>query len=302
MPQTTELNLLCMSGQGSVQAGEALAKIYADQGWFVSVNVYPGTRARSGPVINYVKISDSQVMASCANYHPAEVIVFQEELLLTAQQNTHELIADAIGRMKRGVLLVNSPKHPGDLDLPFDLEGVVATVDATGIAGRLLRRNPPPVGLTLLGAYARITQSIPMDALLDTIRETFPGTVGERNVAATAEAYETVQALGGVKFQVERQPARLTHAAVADLPQYYQFDRYDKLPGFSQGSPFVWRTRCRSAPMTSASAPGSASARCCVPMAPALSSARICRIRAIALMWISAGAAASAPRSAWAAP
>ena len=243
MPQTTELNLLCMSGQGSVQAGEALAKIYADQGWFVSVNVYPGTRARSGPVINYVKISDSQVMASCANYHPAEVIVFQEELLLTAQQNSHELIADAIGRMKRGVLLVNSPKPPGDLDLPFDLEGVVATVDATGIAGRLLRRNPPPVGLTLLGAYARITQSIPMDALLDTIRETFPGTVGERNVAATTEAYETVQALGGVKFQVARQPARLTHAAVADLPQYYQFDRYDKLPGFSQGSPFVWRDK-----------------------------------------------------------
>ena len=86
MPKTTELNLLCMSGQGSVQAGEALAKLYADQGWFVSVNVYPGTRARSGPVINYVKISDSEVMASCANYHPSEVIVFQEELLLTGKE------------------------------------------------------------------------------------------------------------------------------------------------------------------------------------------------------------------------
>ena len=243
MPQTTELNLLCMSGQGSVQAGEALAKIYAEQGWFVSVNVYPGTRARSGPVINYVKISDSQVMASCANYHPSEVIVFQEELLLTAKQNTHELIADAIGRMKHGVLLVNSPKHPGNIDLPFDFAGVVATVDATGIAGRLLRRNPPPVGLTLLGAYARITESIDLDALLSTIRDTFHGTVGARNVEATTEAYHSVQALGGVKFQVSRQPARLTHANVADLPQYYQFDRYDKLPGFSQGSPFVWRDK-----------------------------------------------------------
>ncbi len=241
MPQTTELNLLCMSGQGSVQAGEALAKIYAEQGWFVSVNVYPGTRARSGPVINYVKISDSQVMASCANYHPAEVIVFQEELLLTAKQNTHELIADAIGRMQRGVLLVNSPKSPHDVDLPFDFEGVVATVDATGIAGRLLRRNPPPVGLTLLGAYARITEAIDMDALLRVIREAFPGAVGERNAEATLEAYESVQALGGVKFRVERKPARLVHTPVEDLPQYYQFDRYDRLPGFSQGSPFVWR-------------------------------------------------------------
>lgn len=243
MPQTTELNLLCMSGQGSVQAGEALAKIYAEQGWFVAVNVYPGTRARSGPVINYVKISDSEAMASCANYHPAEVIVFQEELLLTAKQNSHELIADAIGRMKRGTLLVNSPKHPGDIDLPFDFEGVVATVDATEIAGRLLRRNPPPVGLTLLGAYARITEAIDMEALLRTIRDSFPGSVGERNAEATTEAYERVQALGGVKFRVAREPARLTHANVADLSQYYQFDRYDKLPGFSQGSPFVWRDK-----------------------------------------------------------
>ena len=243
MPQNTELNLLCMSGQGSVQAGEALAKIYAEQGWLVSVNVYPGTRARSGPVINYVKISDSQVLSSCANYHPSEVIVFQEELLLTAKENTHELIADAIGRMTRGVLLVNSPKSPHDIDLPFDFEGVVATVDATGIAGRLLRRNPPPVGLALLGAYARITESIDMDALIRVIREAFPGAVGERNVEAALEAYESVQPLGGVKFRVDRKPARLVHAQVEDLPQYYQFDRYDRLPGFSKGSPFVWRDK-----------------------------------------------------------
>ena len=243
MPQNIELNLLCMSGQGSVQAGEALAKIYAEQGWLVSVNVYPGTRARSGPVINYVKISDSQVLSSCANYHPSEVIVFQEELLLTAKENTHELIADAIGRMTRGVLLVNSPKSPHDIDLPFDFEGVVATVDATGIAGRLLRRNPPPVGLALLGAYARITESIDMDALIQVIREAFPGAVGERNVEAALEAYESVQPLGGVKFRVDRKPARLVHAQVEDLPQYYQFDRYDRLPGFSKGSPFVWRDK-----------------------------------------------------------
>ncbi len=243
MPQTTELNLLCMSGQGSVQAGEALAKLYADQGWFVSVNVYPGTRARSGPVINYVKISDSEAMASCANYHPSQVVVFQEELLQTARNNSHELIADAIGRMRRGTLLVNSPKSPREIEPPYDFEGVVATVDATGIASRLLRRNPPPVGLTLLGAYSRITEAVELDALLRVIRETFPGTVGERNAEATLEAYETVEALGGVKFRVERRPARLTHTPPSELPQYYQFDRYDKLPGFSEGSPFVWRDK-----------------------------------------------------------
>lgn len=141
------------------------------------------------------------------------------------------------------MLLVNTQKAPDQVELPFDLEGVVATVDATGIAQRLLNRNPPPVGLTLLGAYARITESIDMDALIRVVRETFPGSIGERNAQATLEAYQKVQAIGGVKFRVDRQPARLKHAKVEELPQYYRFDRYDLLSGFSKGSPFVWRDK-----------------------------------------------------------
>ena len=242
MPEIKELNLVCMSGQGSVQAGEALAKLHAEQGAFVSVNVYPGTRARSAPVINYIKVSDAPGLASCANYHPTEVVVFQEELLLTAKENTHELVADAIGRLKQGILLVNSPKAPEEIDLPYALDGVVATVDATGIAQRLLGRNPPPVGLTLLGAYCRITDSIDLQELFDVIREAFPGTVGERNVQAAQEAYEQVQ-VTGVRFQSDRQPAHLQRAKVDELPQYYRFDRYDELPGYRKGSPWVWRDK-----------------------------------------------------------
>ncbi len=242
MAEVKELNLVCMSGQGSVQAGEALAKLHAEEGAFVSVNVYPGTRARSAPVINYIKISDSPGLASCANYHPTEVIVFQEELLLTAKENSHELVADAIGRLKHGVLLVNSPKAPQAIDLPYGLEGVVATVDATGIAQRLLGRSPPPVGLTLLGAYSRNTESINLEALFGVIRETFPGRIGERNVQATLEAYQQVRT-SGVRFQVERKPARLDRVNVEELPQYYRFDRYDLLPGYRRGSPFIWRDK-----------------------------------------------------------
>jgi len=242
MPEVKELNLVCMSGQGSVQAGEALAKLHAQEGAFVAVNVYPGTRARSAPVINYIKVSDSPGLASCANYHPTEVIAFQEELLLTAKENTHELVADAIGRMSKGVLLVNSPKTPEEIDLPYTLDGVVATVDATGIAERLLGRNPPPVGLTLLGAYSRVTGNINLEELFEVIRESFPGNIGERNVQAAQEAYDQVQ-MSGVRFQVDRKPGHLQRAKVEDLPQYYRFDRYDELPGYRRGSPWVWRDK-----------------------------------------------------------
>ena len=119
----------------------------------------------------------------------------------------------------------------------------MATVDATEISERLLGRTPPPVGITMLGAYARITEAVDMAALSECIRDTFPGNLGERNAQGALEAYEKVEALGGVQFQTERRPARIQHAEISSLPQYYSFDRYDKLPGFSKGSPFVWRDK-----------------------------------------------------------
>ena len=96
--------------------------------------------------------------------------------------------------------------------------------------------------MTLLGAYSRVTETIKLDDLFEVIRETFPGNVGERNVQAAQEAFEQVQ-VAGVSFQVDRQPAHLQRANVEDLPQYYRFDRYDELPGYRRGSPFVWRDK-----------------------------------------------------------
>ncbi len=241
MPEVRELNLICMSGQGSVQAGEVLSKVHSRMGSYVSVNVYPGTRARSAPVINYVKISDSPGLASCANYHPSEVIIFQEELLNTARHNSHDLVADAVARMKEGTLLVNSPKAPEDIDLPFSFRGVVATVDATEICQRLLHRYPPPVGLCLLGAYARITESMDLTELRAEVRDALPGPVGDANARAVVEAYQSVKAIGGVKHDSANKARGFQRVQVDDLTQHYRFDRYDELPGYTKGSPFVWR-------------------------------------------------------------
>ena len=241
MLDVRELNLICMSGQGSVQAGEVLSKVYSQMGKYVSVNVYPGTRARSAPVINYVKISDSPGLASCANYHPSEVIIFQEELLNTARYSSHELVADAVGRMTEGTLLVNTPKSPQEIELPFAFKGVVATVDATEICQRLLGRIPPPVGLCLLGAYARITESLDLTELRAEVRDALPGPVGDANARAVVEAYQSVKAIGGVRVQSTNKSKGFSRVEVDDLPQHYRFDRYDELPGYRKGSPFVWR-------------------------------------------------------------
>ena len=116
-------------------------------------------------------------------------------------------------------------------------------MDATEICQRLLGRNPPPVGLCLLGAYVRITESLDMAELRNEVRGAFAGRVGEANARAAVEAFEGVKAIGGVNVNPDNLPRGFHHSRVEDLTQHYRFDRYDLLPGYRKGSPFVWRDK-----------------------------------------------------------
>ena len=82
-----------------------------------------------------------------------------------------------------------------------------------------------------------------MTELRREIREAFPGRIGEANARAAVEAYDSVRAIGGVNVDPDNSPAGFQHARVEDLTQHYRFDRYDLLPGYSKGSPFVWRDK-----------------------------------------------------------
>ncbi len=239
----TELNLVGMSGQGAVQTGEVLARAMTIEGKFVSVNVYPGTRARSAPVISFVKISDRPGLASCANYNPTEVIIFQEELLDTVRHSCHEVVEDAVTLMRKGALMVNTTRRPEEMDLPFDFEGTLATVDATGIAEKHLKRIPPPVGLTLLGLYSAATGKLPLEELKAHIEAHFPGRVGELNAQAAQEAFDRARVHREAKFEVNRKAPERTAADPETLSEYFRFDRYDLLPGHTSGSPWVWRDK-----------------------------------------------------------
>jgi Pyruvate/2-oxoacid:ferredoxin oxidoreductase gamma subunit len=70
----------------------------------------------------------------------------------------------------------------------------VATVDAGGIAIRhkLGSRTEPIVNTAILGAFARATGFVGIEALANTVRESVPGK-GKENEAAAREAYESVK-------------------------------------------------------------------------------------------------------------
>ena len=64
----------------------------------------------------------------------------------------------------------------------------IYSIDATGIALDLLGRNI--VNTIILGYFAKKTQEVSIESLIEVIKETFPGKVGELNAKATQKAYE----------------------------------------------------------------------------------------------------------------
>lgn len=238
-----EINLVCMSGQGSVQAMELLSKAYFMQhGYFVKSQVFPGPRARSAPVVSYVKVSDRPINSISANYNPGEVLVFWDGLFRVAAHDAHAVVADAIGRLRSGLFLVNSPMPPEEIELPFAFGGTVATVDADRIVTKYLRRDPPPVGTALVGAYAAITGKLHLGLLEELIRERFPGNNGKRNAEATREAFHSVLVARDYRSRSSRTVAETDPIDPDSLPEHFPIAK-GTMRGYTQGGANILRAK-----------------------------------------------------------
>jgi len=160
-----------------------------------------GGERRGAPVQAFLRISDTPVMARGQVYEPDHVVVLSPGLLAPADKTAPgERIAmpgrgatgrDAVltGLKKGGWIVINT--HRGAES--FDLVGFrVATVDATDIAARHGLGSPQarPVNTAILGAFARATGLVGLEALLDAIADEVPGQ-REANIAATREAYQS---------------------------------------------------------------------------------------------------------------
>jgi 2-oxoacid:acceptor oxidoreductase gamma subunit (pyruvate/2-ketoisovalerate family) len=179
-----EVRIHGRGGQGAVIASKVLAAAVFKEGRYVQSFPSFGVERRGAPVAAFTRIDDQPVRVRCQIYNPDHVMVLDPSLM--------RVVDVTAGLKEGGWILINSEQPPSAFDLPAQFR--VATVDANAIAAkyRLGPRTAPIVNTAILGAFAKITKEVSLDAVTDAVREQVP-IKPEDNVAATREAYEAVR-------------------------------------------------------------------------------------------------------------
>ena len=170
-------------GQGGVTSAELLAKAAYIDG-YIGVQAFPyfGAERRGAPVKAFTRISDKEINVRSQIYTPDIVAVLDSGIV--------ELIDVTEGLKENGIVIVNTPKSPKELNLK---KGHVYTYDGTGIALKngLLVAGLPVVNTTMLGAFAKASSLVKLESVQQVIRKNWPGKVGDKNALGAQEAYDT---------------------------------------------------------------------------------------------------------------
>ncbi len=173
-------------GQGTVVASIILAKACFKAGYYVQTFPVFGVERRGAPVEAYLRLDDRKILVRSNVYTPDHILVQDMKLLETVEVTR--------GLKPGGWILVNAENVP---DQPSFAGFRVAAVDATGIAlaHQLGTRTQPIINTAMIGAFARMLEMPPLDALAEAITAEIPVRQAE-NVAAARQAYEEVQISG----------------------------------------------------------------------------------------------------------
>jgi len=177
-----EIRIHGRGGQGAVVASQVLAAAAFREKKHVQSFPAFGVERRGAPVMAFTRISGAPIRIRTQIYAPDHIMVLDPSLL--------EVVDVTAGLKEAGCILINSARGAETFGLPEKYE--VATVDANAIAIKyhLGPSNAPIVNTAILGAFARITGIVGLEAVCQATEETVPINP-EGNVAAVREAYES---------------------------------------------------------------------------------------------------------------
>jgi 2-oxoacid:acceptor oxidoreductase gamma subunit (pyruvate/2-ketoisovalerate family) len=180
-----EIRFHGMGGQGAVMGALMLAEAaFAEGKYAQKIPVYGGMR-RGGDVTVFLRLDNKPIRRTSGIYEPDAVVILDPTLV--------DYPPVRLGLKKGGIAVVNDTKKPGEIDLGVPLSKV-ATIDATQISAEFFGvRAIPIVNTIMMGAIAKATNWVELESLYEPIKHTFPGRVGELNVAACKRGYEAVE-------------------------------------------------------------------------------------------------------------
>lgn len=170
-------------GQGAITAAKILARAAYIEG-YQGVTAAPsfGAERRGVPVSASTRIARQTVMVVSQIETPNVVVVLDHTLLKYNDVTS--------GLIKGGWLIVNSWRHPKELDLGGDFN--IATADATEVCSSLglIVAGITVVNTAILGAFIRATEVVSMASIEKAIGERFSDNQASINLAAIARTYE----------------------------------------------------------------------------------------------------------------
>lgn len=168
-------------GQGAWTASELLARTALSEGKFIQSFPEFGPERMGAPMCAFTRISPEPIRVHCAVYDPNVVIVLDNSLLKTVP------VTSGINQFD-DIILINSSDTPSLIRKNLNLaDGKVWTVPATEIALKIL--GAPITNTAMLGAVARATNIVTLDALEKTIHYRFNKELAEKNFAVIKQAY-----------------------------------------------------------------------------------------------------------------
>ena len=173
-------------GQGAITAAKILAQAAYLEG-YRGVTAAPsfGAERRGAPVSASTRIASQPIMVVSQVENPNVVVVLDQTLL------KHDDVTSGLSR--GGWLIVNSWRHPKELDLGGEFN--VATADATRVCSNLglVVAGLIVVNTAILGAFIRATQAVSMASVEEAIRERFSDSQVDINLAAVRQTYEMTE-------------------------------------------------------------------------------------------------------------
>jgi pyruvate ferredoxin oxidoreductase gamma subunit len=173
-------------GQGAVLASELLAQAAFLDGKEPQSFPFFGVERRGSPVTAFARIDDQPIRVRTSITQPDMVVVLDPGLLKSTP------VAD--GLKPGGLLLVNSRRPPSEIVAPPSARRAKVDASRIALAHGLGSVTMPVVNTVVLGAFARVSGVISLEALTSAIEKYVPAKP-EANREAAIEGFGSVRLL-----------------------------------------------------------------------------------------------------------